>query len=74
MRRFEFVEGTSSKFWEVQVEDKTVTVRYGRIGAAGTAKPKEFASVEKAKAEAAFQSVLSYNPDHSRAKEALKKL
>jgi tetratricopeptide (TPR) repeat protein len=29
---------------------------------------------DKAKAKAAFQSALSYNPEHSRAKEALKKL
>ena len=29
---------------------------------------------DKVKAKAAFQSALSYNPDHSRAKEALKKL
>jgi len=29
---------------------------------------------DKAKAKAAFQSALSYNPDHSRSKEALKKL
>ena len=34
-RRFEFVAGTSCKFWEVTVQDCNVTVRYGRIGSNG---------------------------------------
>ena len=52
MRRFEFVEGNSSKFWEVQTNENALTVRYGRIGSEGTTKLKEFATAEKAKAEA----------------------
>jgi predicted DNA-binding WGR domain protein len=34
-RYFEFVEGTSSKFWEVWIEGNEVRTRYGKIGAAG---------------------------------------
>jgi hypothetical protein len=38
VRYVEFVEGKSSKFWEIHVAGCDVTVRYGRIGAAGTSK------------------------------------
>ena len=41
-RHFEFVEGTSSKFWEVTVNDNAVTVRYGRIGTDGQTQTKWF--------------------------------
>ena len=41
-RRFEFVEGTSCKFWEVAVSGCAVTVRYGRIGSAGQTQAKDF--------------------------------
>ncbi len=34
-RRFEFIGGTSAKFWEVQVSDAEVTIRYGRLGTDG---------------------------------------
>ena len=42
-RYFEFVEGTSSKFWEIEIAGADVTVRYGRIGADGQMKSKSFA-------------------------------
>lgn len=51
MRRFEFVDGPSSKFWEISVEGTGFTVRFGRIGTAGQTQQKSFASEEKAKAE-----------------------
>lgn len=51
MRRFELVEGTSSKFWEVAVAGSDVTVRFGRIGTNGQAKTKSFASAAAAQAE-----------------------
>jgi DNA ligase-1 len=41
-RYFEFVEGTSSKFWEVAQTDHTVTVRFGRIGTDGQTQTKPF--------------------------------
>ena len=44
MRRFEFKEGSSNKFWEVSVAGSTLTVRFGRVGANGQEKTKRFAS------------------------------
>ena len=51
MRRFEFSDSTSNKFWEVDVKDKTLNVTFGKIGTKGQSKPKDFATPEKAKAE-----------------------
>lgn len=42
VRRFEFVEGKSSKFWEISVNGCEVKVRYGRIGSDGTTNVKTF--------------------------------
>lgn len=50
-RYFEFVEGSSSKFWEVSQSGNTMTTRWGRIGSAGQSKTKTFAS-EQAAADA----------------------
>jgi predicted DNA-binding WGR domain protein len=41
-RHFEFVEGNSSKFWEVSQSANTMTTRWGRIGSAGQSKTKTF--------------------------------
>ena len=51
-RRFEMVEGSASKFWEIRVEGATFTVTYGKIGTAGTSKTTTAASPEAAAAEA----------------------
>lgn len=51
MRRFELKEGTSNKFWEVDVEGSGLTVRFGKIGTAGQTQTKSFPSEEKAKSE-----------------------
>jgi DNA ligase-1 len=51
-RHFEFVEGKSSKFWQIAVDGCEVTVRYGRIGSKGSTKTKEFADAEAAEAHA----------------------
>lgn len=48
-RYFEFVEGTSSKFWEIWIEGTEVRTRYGRIGAAGQTTVKEQGSAAAAK-------------------------
>jgi len=40
MRRFELVEGGSSKFWEVWTQGSELLVRFGRIGTAGQTKSK----------------------------------
>jgi predicted DNA-binding WGR domain protein len=42
-RHFEFVEGTSSKFWEIERAGRDITTRWGRIGTAGQSKTKTFA-------------------------------
>ena len=51
MRRFEFSDSTSNKFWEVEVKGKTLNVTFGKIGTKGQSKPKDFTTPEKAKAE-----------------------
>ncbi len=47
-RYFEFVDGSSSKFWEIATSDKTVTVRFGRIGTNGQTQTKTLADAEAA--------------------------
>lgn len=51
-RRFELVEGTSSKFWEVETRGAALHVRYGRIGSDGQASEKKLASAADAEKEA----------------------
>jgi predicted DNA-binding WGR domain protein len=48
MARFEFTQGTSSKFWEVSHRGTKVTVRWGKIGTTGQSKVKTFANALKA--------------------------
>jgi predicted DNA-binding WGR domain protein len=50
-RYFEFVEGTSSKFWEIQLDGSSFTTRYGKIGTPGQETLKEYDSADKAKKE-----------------------
>ena len=52
-RRFELVEGTSSKFWEIEVSESSHTVTFGRIGTKGQSKTKSFDSVPAAASDAA---------------------
>jgi len=47
-RRFEFVEGSSSKFWEIWVEGSKVFTNYGRIGASGQTTLKDEGDAAKA--------------------------
>jgi len=51
MERYEFQDGSSSKFWEVEVEGEKLTVRFGRIGTNGQTKEKTFASAAAATKE-----------------------
>jgi predicted DNA-binding WGR domain protein/outer membrane protein assembly factor BamB len=44
--------GKSHKFYEVIVDDKNLSIRFGRIGDKGQSKTQSFPSVEKARAEA----------------------
>ena len=50
-RHFEFVEGSSNKFWEVSVSGCDLTTAWGKIGTSGQSKTKTFATAEKAQAE-----------------------
>ncbi|MBK8594331.1 MAG: DUF4132 domain-containing protein [Holophagales bacterium] len=51
MRRFEFQEGTSSKFWEIELSGSEVTTSWGRIGTTGQSKTKAFETAQKAQSE-----------------------
>ena len=51
MPRYEFSEGSSNKFWEIQLDGTSFTTTYGRIGTDGQTSLKEFDSEEKAKKE-----------------------
>lgn len=55
MRRFEYSEGTSHKFWEIEIADGTVTTRWGRIGSAGQSKTRDLGGSEAAEREARKQ-------------------
>jgi DNA ligase-1 len=48
IRRFEFVEGSSAKFWEISANGTDVTVRFGRIGTDGQTQTKALADAEAA--------------------------
>lgn len=48
MARYECVEGSAKKFWEIEVEGRSVTVRFGRLGTEGQRKTKRLASAETA--------------------------
>ncbi|WP_141592587.1 WGR domain-containing protein [Myxococcus sp. AB056] len=49
MPRFEYTEGTSSKFWEIERKDTVVTTRWGRIGAEGQEKTQKFKQMYEAR-------------------------
>ena len=43
MRTFQFSDAKSHKFWNIDVQGKSFTVTFGKIGTAGQTKTKEFA-------------------------------
>ncbi len=51
MPRFEFSEGTSNKFWEIELSGDSFTTRWGRIGTEGQSKTKAWDSAATAKKE-----------------------
>lgn len=51
-RRFEFIGGTSAKFWEIERTGSQVIVRYGRIGTVGQSQTKAFADGAAARTHA----------------------
>jgi predicted DNA-binding WGR domain protein len=50
-RRFEFVEGVSRKFWQIDRRGTDVTVMFGRIGTQGQTQLKQFSSEPRAQQE-----------------------
>ncbi len=52
MRRFEYSDDKSSKFWEISHAGSAFTVRYGKIGTDGQTQSKEFADVATAEKQA----------------------
>jgi predicted DNA-binding WGR domain protein len=51
-RHFEFIAGSSRKFWEISQSGNSFTVRFGRIGTVGQSQTKTFADEARAKREA----------------------
>lgn len=51
MPRYEFSEGSSNKFWQIDLDGTSFTTTYGRIGTDGQTTMKEYDSEEKAKKE-----------------------
>lgn len=51
-RHFEYIGGSSRKFWEISLSGSSFTVRFGRIGTVGQTQTKTFADEAKAKGEA----------------------
>ena len=51
MRRFEFSEGSSNKFWQVAIADHELHITWGKIGTAGQTQTKSFASAVAAQQE-----------------------
>jgi predicted DNA-binding WGR domain protein len=47
-REYRFVEGTSQKFWAIELDGKRHTVQFGRLGTAGQTQTKEFKTPEEA--------------------------
>jgi len=51
LRHFEYVQGSSSKFWEIRLEGDRFTTRWGRIGTNGQTTLKTFSSHNEARRE-----------------------
>lgn len=47
-RHFEYIEGSSAKFWDISRQDSAVTVRFGRIGTQGQSQTKTFGDADAA--------------------------
>jgi uncharacterized protein (TIGR02996 family) len=52
MRTFELTDGSSRKFWNIDVQGKSFTVTFGKIGTAGQSQKKTFKNDATAQAEA----------------------
>lgn len=52
LRKFEYAEGTSNKFWHIAIGDVHFKVTYGRIGTSGQEQMKTFPTVDVCQYEA----------------------
>ena len=50
-REFQFIDGSSKKFWAIELDGKAFTVHFGRIGTTGQAKEKAFGAEDVARRE-----------------------
>jgi uncharacterized protein (TIGR02996 family) len=57
MRTFQFTEGTSNKFWNVELQGTRYLVTFGRIGSKGQTKVKDFPT--PAAAQAAYDKIIA---------------
>lgn len=51
MPRYEYTEGTSSKFWEIEVAGAAYTVKWGKIGGSVSSSTKKYGDAAAAKKE-----------------------
>jgi predicted DNA-binding WGR domain protein len=51
-RYFEFIGGSSAKFWEVTTTNSSLTVRFGRIGTTGQSQTTPMAGLDAAQRQA----------------------
>ncbi len=51
MRRFEYRDATSSKFWSIELQGESFTVHFGRIGTKGQTQRKTFPDADTARRE-----------------------
>jgi uncharacterized protein (TIGR02996 family) len=49
MTRYEFSEGTSNKFWDINLSGKSFTINFGKVGANGQTQIKSFGSDTEAR-------------------------
>ena len=71
MRRFEFVEGSSSKFWEIEMNGTEFTTRWGKIGTPGSSGTKSWDSEEKCKKEYDKRQTLREKQDRRESDRAI---
>lgn len=71
MRTFEFKEGKSAKFWNIELNGNAFTVTYGRLGTAGQTQTKTFA--DAAKAQAAHDKLIAEKTGKGYVETAAKK-
>jgi uncharacterized protein (TIGR02996 family) len=57
MRTFEFSEGSSNKFWNIELSGRSFSVCFGRIGTAGQQQTKSFS--DEAAAKIAFNKLIA---------------